>query len=157
MSDQARQERSNSIGSQFAGMNVELPSAELSSRRTGMSFQRTRLSADRTLMSVVRTSLSLIGFGFTISSFFRALQFALPEAMPVNTARDFGMALVALGAGMLILEFGYQLRFMSQLRAERTQMIHEHLVHGQLGYPVSLTLISATILLLSGLLQFSAW
>ena len=47
---------------------------ELAARRTGMSFQRTRMSADRTLMSVIRTSLSLIGFGFTIFQVFQKLR-----------------------------------------------------------------------------------
>jgi putative membrane protein len=40
---------------------------------------------------------------------------------------------------------------MKELRAERTLMVSKKLMHGQLSYPVSLTLISATILLLIGL------
>jgi hypothetical protein len=44
-------------------------SAELSSRRIGISFQRTRMSADRTLLSVMRTSVSPIGFGFATFQF----------------------------------------------------------------------------------------
>ncbi len=43
-------------GEQFAGMNLDLMSSELSSRRTGLSFQRTRMSADRTLMSVIHVA-----------------------------------------------------------------------------------------------------
>lgn len=138
-------------GAQFAGMNIDLLSAELSSRRTGLSFQRTRLSADRTLMSVIRTSLSLIGFGFTIYTFFHSLQTSVPTVIPVNAARNFGLALLILGAGLLVLGIIYHLRFMNQLRAERKEMIRQKLVHGQLSYPVSLTLIGAVLLLLIGL------
>jgi putative membrane protein len=75
---------------------------ELAARRTGMSFQRTRMSADRTLMSVIRTSLSLISFGFTIAQVFQKLR----EQNVITggaSARRFGLALVALGVGMLIL------------------------------------------------------
>lgn len=139
------------VGIEFADMNIDLLSAELSSRRTGLSFQRTRMSADRTLMSVIRTALSLIGFGFTIYTFFKSLQPVTPEVVPGSAARNFGLALVILGVGMLILGIAYHLRFMKQLRAERKTMIAEGLVHGELAYPVSMTLITAVMLLLIGL------
>jgi putative membrane protein len=139
-------------GGEFQGMNVDLLSAELSSRRTGLSFQRTRMSADRTLMSVIRTSLSLIGFGFTIYTFFRGLQSTTVGVVPVNAARNFGLALIILGVAMLILGIIYQIRFMNQLRAERKLMIAEGLVHGKLSYPISMTLVTAVLLLLVGLI-----
>jgi putative membrane protein len=101
---------------------------------------------------MIRTSLSLIGFGFTIYTFFKSIQPAIPEALPVHAARNFGIALVSLGIGLLIIGIWYHVRFMTQLRAERTRMIHEGLVHGELSYPVSLTLIAATLLLLIGLM-----
>ena len=125
-------------------------STELSSRRTGMSFQRTRLSADRTLMSVIRTSLSLIGFGFTIFQFFQKLrdQSILTGAAP---ARNFGMALVLLGVAMLVLGMVYHIRFMLGLRNEREAMKAAGLVHGESQFPLSLTLITAAILLLIGI------
>src|SRR5512142_680837 len=77
------------------------PAVELSARRTGMSFQRTRMSTDRTLMSVMRTSISLISFGFTIAQFFEHLR--VSNVLPQQSAapRHFGVALVALGIGML--------------------------------------------------------
>ena len=151
--DEGRKEpEATEVGAQFAGMNLDNLSAELSSRRTGLSFQRTRMSADRTLMSVVRTSLSLIGFGFTIYNVFRSLQSRAPAAVPVNAARNFGLALLILGAAMLILGIIYHLRFMRELRAEREAMIRQKLVHGQLSYPVSVTLIGAVLLLLIGLI-----
>lgn len=125
-------------------------SVELSSRRTGMSFQRTRMSADRTLMSVIRTSLSLISFGFTIFQVFEKLrdQSVLTGAGP---ARNFGVALVALGIAMLVIGIGYHVQFMVGLRDERTAMTEAGLIHGESHFPPSLTLITALILLAIGI------
>ena len=138
-------------GHQFEGMNIDLLSAEMSSRRTGLSFQRTRMSADRTLMSAIRTSLSLISFGFTIFQVFRSLpkEWAV-NAVPANAGRNFGMALVLLGAAVLILGITYHLSFMKQLRLEREAMVAHRLLHGELTFPLSATLISALLLLLFG-------
>ncbi len=124
-------------------------SVELSSRRTGMSFQRTRMSADRTLMSVIRTSLALISFGFTIFQVFEKLrdQSVITHA---GSARNFGVTLVALGILMLIGGIIYHVQFMTHLREQRDEMIGEGIVHGQSQFPVSLTLITAIILLLIG-------
>jgi putative membrane protein len=125
-------------------------SSELSSRRTGMSFQRTRMSADRTLMSVIRTSLSLISFGFTIFQVFQKLRDAGTLAHAA-APRNFGLALVLLGVAMLIIGIVYHVQFMLGLRAERRAMTEAGLIHGESGYPVSLTLITAVILLIIGL------
>jgi putative membrane protein len=125
------------------------PSVELSARRTGMSFQRTRLSADRTLMSVIRTSLSLISFGFTIFQFFQKLKAGdvLTHAAP---ARNFGIALVAIGIGMLVLGIIYHVQFMLGLRIERRNMKAAGLIHAESRFPVSLTLLTAIALLVLG-------
>ena len=131
------------------------PSTELASRRTGMSFQRTRLSADRTLMSVIRTSLSLIGFGFTIFQFFQRMQ----EAQVLKSSgapRHFGQVLVWLGIAMLILGIGYHVAFMLGLRREREQLKAEGLVHAESGFPTSMTLIVAILLLLLGLMAIAS-
>lgn len=137
-------------------------SLELSSRRTGMSFQRTRMSADRTLMSIIRTALSLIGFGFTIFQFFGHMLEVPGSALKPEAPRNFGVALVALGLVMLTLGIVYHLRYMQGLRRERALMISEGLIHGESHYPVSLTLITAGLLWLLGLLaiagmSFNAW
>ncbi|WP_411851162.1 DUF202 domain-containing protein [Stenotrophomonas sp. LGBM10] len=126
-------------------------SLELSSRRTGMSFQRTRMSADRTLMSIIRTALSLIGFGFTIYQFFGHMLETVGGLRP-HAPRNFGVALVALGLVLLTLGIVYHVRYMQGLRAERALMIEEGLIHGESHYPVSLTLITAGLLWLLGLL-----
>ncbi|MGH7676948.1 MAG: DUF202 domain-containing protein [Gemmatimonadaceae bacterium] len=128
------------------------PSVELSARRTGMSFQRTRLSADRTLMSVIRTALSLISFGFTIFQFFHSLIQANTLKAGGAPARNFGLTLVVLGVLMLVLGIGYHVAFMTGLRRERTQLKAEGLVHGESGFPASMTLIVAVLLLIVGTL-----
>jgi uncharacterized membrane protein YidH (DUF202 family) len=124
---------------------------EMSMRRTGMSFQRTRMSADRTLMSVMRTSLSLISFGFTIFQFFQKMQDA-KVLEHVHASRNFGMALVILGIAMLAIGIGYHVQFMVGLRRTRTEMKEEGLIHGESVFPPSLTLITAILLLIIGVM-----
>jgi len=123
---------------------------ELAMRRTGMAFQRTRMAADRTLMAVIRTSLSLISFGFTIYQFFNKLREAglLKGASPT---RNFGVSLVWLGIGMLILGIVYHVLFMLGLREQRGTAKAEGLIHGESKFPPSLVLIVAVLLLLIGL------
>ena len=122
---------------------------ELAMRRTGMSFQRTRMAADRTLMAVIRTSLALISFGFTIFKFFEKLKEAgvLKGAAP---ARNFGTSLVVLGIVMLVLGISYHVAFMLGLRRERGSLKALGLVHAESGFPTSLVLIVAVVLLLIG-------
>jgi len=114
-----------------------------------MAFQRTRMAADRTLMAVMRTALSLISFGFTIYTFFSKLKEAgvLKGAAPV---RSFGVSLVLLGIAMLILGIIYHVMFMLGLRRARSSMKADALVHAESGFPASLVLIVAVILLLIG-------
>ena len=129
---------------------IDDPGTELARRRTGMSFQRTRMSADRTLMSVMRTALSLIGFGFTIFQFFQKMRDA-DVLQRVNAPRNFGLALVIIGIGMLILGIVYHIQFMAGLRKTREEMRAEGLIHGESVFPTSLSLITATLLLLLGI------
>lgn len=139
-----------SMKTMHPGETADDASVELSSRRTGMSFQRTRLSAERTLMSVVRTSLSMISFGFTIYSFFGHLQ----EEQVLRRAhapRNFGMALIVLGVGILAIGILYHMAFMRGLRNERAAMAEEGLIHAESRFPVSYTLLVAVLLLLLGL------
>ena len=126
-------------------------STELAARRTTMSFQRTRMAADRTLMAVIRTALSLIGFGFTIFQFLQRLAEGNLIA-PGTSGRDFGIALVSTGVVMLLLGIAYHVQFMWVLRRERRLLAEEGLIHEGPGFPPSLTLITAVILLGLGLL-----
>lgn len=123
---------------------------EMAMRRTGMSFQRTRMSADRTLMSIIRTSLSLISFGFTIFQFFQKLRDA-DLVKSAHEPRIFGSALVWLGTGLLVLGIVYHVQFMIGLRKTRAAMTGGKLIHGESGFPVSITLIAAVLLLLIGI------
>jgi putative membrane protein len=124
-------------------------SVEQAARRTGMAFQRTRMSADRTLMSVIRTSLSLISFGFTSSQLFLKLRDAGTIAH-AGSASNFGIALVILGILMLIGGIVYHVQFMLDLRHARHAMKASGLIHAESAYPISLTLITAIVLLLFG-------
>jgi putative membrane protein len=133
---------------------ADATSVELSMRRTGMSFQRTRMSADRTLMSIIRTSLSLITFGFTIYQVFNKLKQA-GEITGAAPARNFGVALVFLGIGMLVLGMVFHVQFMVGLRSERAEMVRAGLVHGHSKFPVSLTLLTALALLVIGLVAIA--
>ena len=123
---------------------------QMASRRTGMAFQITRMGADRTLMAVIRTALSLITFGFTIYQLFDKLRDRglLLSSAP---ARHFGEALVGLGIGMLTLGILYHLQFMIGLRRSRAAMTKNRLIYGESSFPVSLTLVTATILLVIGI------
>jgi putative membrane protein len=123
---------------------------ELASRRTGMAFQRTRMSADRTLMAVIRTALSLIGFGFTIYQIFKKL-YEANLLRSGGSARNFGAALVLLGVAMVVIGIVYHLQFMASLRRMRAAMVQSGLIHGESGFPVSMTLIVAIILLVIGM------
>jgi putative membrane protein len=56
---------------------------------------------------------------------------------------------------MLTLGIVYHVRYMQGLRHERRLMIAEGLVHGESHYPISLTLITAGLLWLLGLLAIA--
>jgi putative membrane protein len=133
------------------GERSDLVSTELAARRTGMSFQRTRMSADRTLMSAIRTSFALIGFGFTIFQFFQRLAEKNILSGNNHAARNFGLALVYLGIGMVVAGVIYHIQFMLGLRRERRDMAEEGLVHAQSHFPISYTMVIALLLLLLGL------
>jgi len=127
--------------------------AKLSSRRTALAFQRTRMSSDRTLMAIIRTSLSLIGFGFTIYQFFRYLleTAGATQLLRGEAPRKFGMALVLLGVVMLSLGIWKHVAFMLELRAERKIYADQGIIPGGDKFPISITLITATMLWLVGL------
>lgn len=124
-------------------------SVELSSRRTDMSFFQTRMAADQTLMSVIRTSLGLMSFGYAIYQFFTKLT---DQKMLSATAapRNFGIALVYLGVGMIAVGIVFHVQFMWRLRRERREMRAAGLLHDEIGFPLSFTLAVAFLLLLLG-------
>ncbi|HEY4078808.1 MAG TPA: DUF202 domain-containing protein [Rhizomicrobium sp.] len=137
------------LSNRRTGMSTDR--TEMSKRRTGLSFQRSRMSAERTLMSVIRTALSLISFGFTIYQFFQHLQEKSVLEGGTHAARNFGLALVYLGVGMLVVGIVYHLQFMGGLRQERRIMMGDGLIHAQSAFPISFTLVVAVLLLLLGI------
>jgi inner membrane protein YidH len=58
---------------------------------------------------------------------------------------------VFLGVTMLVIGIIYQIQFMMGLREQRASMVAAGLVHGESRFPPSLTLITATFLLLIGI------
>ena len=60
-----------------------------------------------------------------------------------------------LGITMLVLGIAYHVQFMLGLRKEREQMRADGLIYGESGFPVSLTLIVAVLLLLVGVLAIA--
>ena len=150
----ALSEHRTELSTRRTGMSTRR--TEMSSRRTGMSFQRTRMSAERTLMSVIRTSLSLISFGFTIYQFLGHLVEEKMVAGAPHAARNFGLALVWLGVGMIVVGIVYHVQFMLGLRHERRSMCDDGLIHGKSHFPVSYTLIVAVLLLMVGLLALTS-
>jgi putative membrane protein len=145
--------RKGEANPEISDRQVDSTPPTLSSRRTALAFQRTRMSADRTLMAVIRTSLSLIGFGFTIYQFFRYLRETAGATQLVRgeAPRHFGMALVILGVVMLSLGIWKHVAFMLELRAQRKIFAAQGLIPGDDKFPVSITLVTATLLLAVGL------
>lgn len=125
---------------------------ELASNRTTLALERTRIAADRTLMAVIRTSLSLISFGFTIYQFLGNLGRELgTSAISQSHARNFGLALVTLGVGMLITGIFVQADVQSQLRDRRLRLHGLGLLRSSPQYRARSTTIFAILLLLVGL------
>ena len=122
---------------------------DMSMRRTGMSFHRTRMSANRTLMSFMRTALSLIGFGFTLYQTFEKLRDA-GVIQHAAAPRNFGLTLIAIGVLLLIGGIINHIRFGLELRRTRAEMKTAGLIYGDTRFPISISFISAVILLLVG-------
>jgi putative membrane protein len=145
--------RNEEINPEAGGPDSGLTTTERASRRTALAYQRTRMSADRTLMAVIRTSLSLIGFGFTIYQFFRYLRESAGawQLLRSDAPRNFGIALVSLGVVMISLGIWKHVAFMIELRLQRKKSVEHGLIPGDDKFPLSITLITATLLMLLGL------
>jgi putative membrane protein len=126
-------------------------STELASNRTSMSFERTRMSADRTLMSVIRTALSLISFGFTIYTFFNSVAENLrPGINPGNAPRNFGLALIVLGIGFLLVGLINQEGVLRGLRTRREKLFNLGLIRSYDIRRTTMVSVVAFLLLLIG-------
>ena len=83
---------------------------------TTLAVERTRLAHERTLMAWVRTAVSLISFGFTIYKFF---QFDLEKQQIQGLVgpRGFGMMMISIGLGALLLSAIEHRRNLQSMRA----------------------------------------
>jgi putative membrane protein len=128
-------------------------STELASNRTAMAFERTRMASDRTLMAMLRTALSLISFGFTIFQFFRKIAGQLGvEAVTAQSARRFGISLVALGVGLLVAGLFTHYAEMRNLDRRRRRLHELSLLRHGPRYNSSPTVVISLLLLAVGLL-----
>jgi putative membrane protein len=134
---------------QSAHAPLDEPNTDLSSNRTGMSFERTAMSADRTLMSVMRTALSLISFGFTIYQFISKFTDQKPHA--AVAARNFGVTLIVLGIGILVVGLGDHFRELRGLHQRRQVLYAADLLHRGTPYRPSSIGVVALLLLIVGL------
>ena len=126
---------------------------KMAAMRTALAFQRTRLAADRTLMAIMRTSLSMIGFGFTLYTF--VTNFIRREdahgLLPQEAPTRFALTMIFLGVLLLILGIANHYRYMMAVRGQRETFIADGLLPPREAFPVSLTLITAFLLVLIGL------
>ncbi len=67
---------------------------------------RDHLANQRTLLAWVRTGIAITGLGFVVARFglvIRELGAALPRRTPRGLSTDFGVALIACGAALVVL------------------------------------------------------
>jgi putative membrane protein len=126
---------------------------ELASSRTSLALERTRIASDRTLMAVIRTSLSLMSFGFTIFQFFGTLAASLGSSdITRSSARNFGIALVALAIGMLVSGLFVHYDLINNMRSRRNRLYGLKLLRRAPQYRTTPTAVFAVLLLLIGLM-----
>ena len=127
---------------------------KMAAMRSGLAFQRTRMAADRTLMAIMRTALSMIGFGFTLYTF--VTNFIKREGAHGVLAHEaptrFALTLIFLGVLLLTLGIVNHYRYMAVLRAQRDGFLADGLLPTKDVFPVSLTLVTAFLLVLVGVL-----
>ena len=73
-----------------------------------------------------------------------------------TSGRNFGVSLVLLGVVMLVIGIGYHAWFMLALRRQRSTMAEDRLVYGESPFPPSMTLITAILLLVLGLVAMAS-
>ncbi len=125
------------------------PGTNMASSRTAMAFERTRMASERTLMAVMRTALSMIGFGFTIYQFISKFEDTHPHA--AESARNFGISLIVLGIGTLIVGLVSQARTLAMLRERRNSLNAAGLLHHAATFRPSPISVIAVLLLAMGM------
>lgn len=126
---------------------------KMAGMRTALAFQRNRLAADRTLMAIMRTSLSMIGFGFTLYTF--TTNFIRRDGAAGILAQQaptrFAMTMIVLGTLLLVLGIANHYRYMIMVRRQRDALVAQGLMPLNEHFPLSLTLVTAFLLVLIGL------
>jgi putative membrane protein len=126
---------------------------KMAGMRTALAFQRNRLAADRTLMAIMRTSLSMIGFGFTLFTF--TTNFIRRDGAAGVLAQQaptrFAMTMIVLGTLLLVLGIANHYRYMIMVRRQRDALVAQGLMPLNENFPLSLTLVTAFLLVLIGL------
>jgi putative membrane protein len=126
---------------------------KMAGMRTALAFQRNRLAADRTLMAIMRTSLSMIGFGFTLYTF--TTNFIRRDGAAGVLAQQaptrFAMTMIVLGTLLLVLGIANHYRYMIMVRRQRDALVAQGLMPLNENFPLSLTLVTAFLLVLIGL------
>jgi putative membrane protein len=129
--------------------SLDDPATNLASQRTALALERTWMASERTLMSVMRTALALIGFGFTIYQFL--IKFAPETPHAAQTARNFGISLIVLGIGTVVVGLVSQFRSLAQLRERRNGLYALGLLRHGLDFRPSPISVVAVLLLMLGL------
>jgi putative membrane protein len=113
---------------------------KIADSRTDLAFERSSMASDRTLMAVMRTSVSLIGFGFTLYKFFEYMR-EQPGFENLRTfgPRNLGMAMVMLGAVMLVLSTWQHVVYVRKLST-----LSGH------GFPISASMVGSMVMMVLG-------
>jgi putative membrane protein len=99
--------------------------------------------------------MSLISFGFTIAQFFAKLADKIPGG-PIthHAARTFGLSLIFLGVGLLVVGLYEHMAAVAHLRQRRAKLLGLGLLHTGPQVRPSSSAIVAVLLLILGLVAF---
>ena len=129
----------------------ESPALELASCQASLAFERTLISLDQSLMGAIRTSLALITFGFAMVLFFVQASGEIGVDL-LTPARNFGLSLVAMGIGFVIVGLlGHRRRF-TELCGKMNELKRRNLLSEGCPYRRSPVAALGLLLLLAGLL-----
>jgi len=134
---------------------IDSPALELASCQASLAFERTLISLDQSLMGAVRTSLALITFGFALVLFFHQVSGVIGVNLRIP-ARNFGLSLVAMGIGLVMIGLiGHRKRF-AELRHKMDELYRRKMLIEGCPYRGSPIAVVALLLLLAGLLVMLA-
>jgi putative membrane protein len=130
---------------------LDSPALELASCQASLAFERTLISVDQYLMGAIRTSLALITFGFALFLFFHQVSGEVGVNLRVP-ARNFGLSLVAIGMGLIVVGLLGHRKQLSELRAKMNDLYCKKLLRDGTPERRSPVAVVALLLLLAGLM-----